>query len=94
MSRGHGGTVDLLVTDIVMPNLGGRELAARLLAERPGVRVLFMSGYPNDARGSASSPGRPGTSSGSRFPLRELVERVRAALPPQTAATLADSAAG
>ena len=48
--RGHGGIVDLLLTDVVMPNLGGRELAARLLVERPGVRVLFMSGYPNDAR--------------------------------------------
>jgi two-component system cell cycle sensor histidine kinase/response regulator CckA len=44
----HDGAIDLLVTDIVMPRLGGRELARRLLAERPGLRVLFMSGYIED----------------------------------------------
>ena|GEM_PF-3169314 len=93
VSRGHGGTVDLLVTDIVMPNLGGRELAARLLAERPGVRVLFMSGYPNDTRAFGELPGSTGDLLRKPFSLRELVERVRAALPQQTTAALADSAA-
>ncbi|MBK6406918.1 MAG: MASE1 domain-containing protein [Holophagales bacterium] len=93
VSRGHGGTVDLLVTDIVMPNLGGRELAARLLAERPGVRVLFMSGYPNDARGFGELAGATGDLLRKPFSLRELVERVREALPQQTAAALADSTA-
>ena len=41
--------VDLVVTDMVMPDMGGRELAARLAALRPGIPVLFMSGYPGDA---------------------------------------------
>ncbi len=94
VSRSHGGTVDLLVTDIVMPNLGGRELAARLLEERPGVRVLFMSGYPNDGKGLGELGGSIEDLLRKPFPMRELVERVRAALPKQTAATLADSAAG
>ena len=94
VSRGHGGTVDLLVTDIVMPNLGGRELAARLLAERPGVRVLFMSGYPNDARGFGEFAGATGDLLRKPFSLRELVERVREALPQQTAETRAGSSAG
>jgi PAS domain S-box-containing protein len=41
----HAGTIDLLVTDMVMPGIGGRELATRLLALRPGVKVIYMSGY-------------------------------------------------
>lgn len=39
---------DLLLTDIVMPYIGGHELAGRLTALRPGLRVLFMSGYVDD----------------------------------------------
>lgn len=41
----HAGTIDLLVTDMVMPGIGGRELATRLLALRPGLKVIYMSGY-------------------------------------------------
>ena len=43
--------VDLLLTDIVMPGVGGRALAAQFAARRPGTRVLFMSGYPAAAIG-------------------------------------------
>jgi len=44
-SRAHDGTIHLLVSDVVMPDLGGAELARRLITERPGLRVLFVSGY-------------------------------------------------
>ncbi len=43
------GGIHLLVTDVVMPRLGGRALAERLAREQPGLRVLFCSGYTDDA---------------------------------------------
>jgi two-component system, cell cycle sensor histidine kinase and response regulator CckA len=49
MARGHTGRIDLLVTDVVMPVLGGSELAKRLTPLWPGMKVLFVSGYTDDA---------------------------------------------
>jgi PAS domain S-box-containing protein len=49
LAAAHEGPIDLLVTDLVMPELGGRELAAELAKTRPGTGVVFMSGYPDDA---------------------------------------------
>jgi two-component system, cell cycle sensor histidine kinase and response regulator CckA len=47
-ARRHEGPIDLLVTDVVMARMGGPELAKRLAATRPEVRVLFISGYSRD----------------------------------------------
>ncbi len=44
----HQGSIDLLLTDVVMPGINGRVLAERLQRERPGVAVLFMTGYTDD----------------------------------------------
>jgi PAS domain S-box-containing protein len=49
ISRNHAGTIDLLVTDVVMPEMSGRELAQQVSAERAGIKVLYMSGYTDDA---------------------------------------------
>jgi PAS domain S-box-containing protein len=45
----YEGPIHLLLTDVVMPHLGGRELADRLKVSRPGLRVLYLSGYTDDA---------------------------------------------
>jgi len=47
----HAGDVQLLITDVVMPKMSGRELAARVTALRPDIRVLYSSGYTADAMG-------------------------------------------
>jgi CheY-like chemotaxis protein len=48
VARGHPGPIHLLLTDVVMPGLSGRELAEQLLVERPDVRVIYTSGYTDD----------------------------------------------
>jgi CheY-like chemotaxis protein len=45
----HAGPIDLLMTDVVMPGISGRELADRVVQVRPGIKVLFMSGYTDQA---------------------------------------------
>jgi nitrogen-specific signal transduction histidine kinase/CheY-like chemotaxis protein len=49
LAGSHAGPIHLLVTDVVMPEMGGREAADRLTALRPGLKVLYVSGYTDDA---------------------------------------------
>jgi CheY-like chemotaxis protein len=44
----HSGQIHLLLTDVVLPGMNGKEVSDRLTALRPGLKVLFMSGYAKD----------------------------------------------
>ncbi len=59
LSGRYEGRIDLLVTDVIMPGLNGRQLADRLVADRPGLKVLYTSGYTADviARQGSLEPG-------------------------------------
>jgi signal transduction histidine kinase/CheY-like chemotaxis protein len=77
----HEGPLHLLIADMVMPEMGGAELAEALLQRRPGLKVIFISGYTNDEierRGLAQPGGfelltKP-------FASEELILRVRGVL--------------
>ncbi|MFO0591145.1 MAG: PAS domain S-box protein [Polyangiaceae bacterium] len=49
IAQAHEGAIDLLLTDVVMPTLGGRDLAEALRKQRPALKVLFMTGFTDDA---------------------------------------------
>ena len=55
LAAAHQGRIDLLISDVVMPDLRGPDVARRLVAERPGLATLFMSGYMDDALGEDTS---------------------------------------
>lgn len=48
VARAHSGRLDLLLTDVVMPGMNGRELGERLALERPDTRLLYMSAHTED----------------------------------------------
>ncbi|MEW6719355.1 MAG: PAS domain S-box protein [Thermodesulfobacteriota bacterium] len=73
----HPLPVDLLVTDLVMPGLNGKELADRLGASQPGLKVLFVSGYPEQASGKKRLVEDGSHFLGKPFKPNELLETVR-----------------
>jgi PAS domain S-box-containing protein len=78
----HRASIDLLLTDMVMPEMSGRELAERLRAESPSLRAVFMSGYTEDAvlRQGGAGHGSNALFIQKPFTTRALTEKLREAL--------------
>jgi FixJ family two-component response regulator len=74
------GPISLLLTDVVMPGMMGPELARRLSAGRPGLKVLYVSGHPDRAVGGEARA--PGLFLHKPFSPEALAARVREALDP------------
>ena len=80
IAAAQSGEIDLLVTDAIMPGMGGKELADRLQASRPSIRLMYVSGYTEETtaaqnflQGGAALLQKP-------FTVGQLLTTVRAAL--------------
>ncbi len=96
-AHAHGGEIHLLVTDIVMPEMGGDELARRLRQERPGVKVVFISGHTGSKLLNVAELSRMDAFLQKPFLLDDLAAKVRAVLdgsPALPAGPCADGSAG
>jgi PAS domain S-box-containing protein len=77
----YGGKIDLMLTDVIMPQISGKMLAVQLAPQRPDMRVLYMSGYTDDAivhhgaleEGIAFLP-KPFTPDALAFKVREILD--------------------
>ncbi|MBX3156061.1 MAG: PAS domain S-box protein [Deltaproteobacteria bacterium] len=81
IAASYGGAIDLVLTDLVMPGMDGRTLAARIGAARPATKVLYMSGYTEHAavKNTALSPGdrlleKPFSALALSHAIRELLD--------------------
>jgi two-component system cell cycle sensor histidine kinase/response regulator CckA len=48
VSKSHDGSIEVLLTDLLMPEISGHELARRIREHRPAIKVIYMSGYSTD----------------------------------------------
>jgi PAS domain S-box-containing protein len=78
--RRHSEPIHLLITDVVMPGMNGRALAESLLAMRPGLKVLYMSGYTDDIVLQRSALAAAARLLHKPFSMHALLREVRAAL--------------
>ncbi|MBZ5575219.1 MAG: response regulator [Acidobacteriia bacterium] len=80
-------SVDLAVIDMVMPGMSGLDLAAELERERPGMKILYISGYSSSVAIESISRRSPDRVLLKPFDVRDLVERVGRLLGPEPAQT-------
>jgi two-component system cell cycle sensor histidine kinase/response regulator CckA len=77
MAKEFDGAIDMLVTDLVMPRMSGRDLADELVKSRPAIRVLFMSGYTDESMLPRAVVDSQGIFLQKPFSPTELAQKVR-----------------
>jgi two-component system, cell cycle sensor histidine kinase and response regulator CckA len=85
-ANSYQGTIDLLVTDVIMPHMLGKEAAEKIQHTRPDLRVLYMSGYAQPVLSSQGRLDPDVTLLDKPFTERELLAKVNAVLAPQATA--------
>jgi two-component system, cell cycle sensor histidine kinase and response regulator CckA len=80
MATAHQGRIDLLLTDVVMPGISGQALGAAVGALRPGLPVVYMSGYSYDALGRQNLDSSAGAVLHKPFNRQTLDRTIRTAL--------------
>ena len=80
MCRDQNSRLDLVLTDIVTPNIGGQMLASRLVKIRPGIRLLFMSGFTEDVVALKAGSGGKLNFVQKPFTPKQLAAKVRMVL--------------
>ncbi len=80
LAERYGGTIDLLLTDVVLPGMTGPAAAARLLAMRPEMRCLYMSGYTGDELGCTRLVEPGSVLIEKPFSEKDLLRKVRGVL--------------
>ena len=83
MVKEHPEPIELLLTDVVMPNMSGREVAYQLAPARPDMKVLYTSGHSEEVIGHHGVLNAPESFLQKPFRLSDLAIKVRALLDPK-----------
>jgi two-component system cell cycle sensor histidine kinase/response regulator CckA len=73
----YKGSIHLLLTDMVMPQIGGHELAQQIKGMRPRIKILFTSGYPEQAALNEEAAEPSAVILQKPYPLNALASRIR-----------------
>jgi len=80
VSGAHAGPIHLLLTDVVMPHMNGRDLADAIVRTRPNLRVVYMSGHSDEVVSSRGLLERPPHLIQKPFSAESLAREIRRAL--------------
>jgi DNA-binding NtrC family response regulator len=80
LTKGYTGKIDLLLTDMIMPDMNGKELSERIIAIKPGLKCLYMSGYTADVIAHQGILDKGVQFISKPFSLKDLAAKIREAV--------------